>query len=170
MEVIGAFAPKRPSRKADEFVCLREVHAELFTLGGAIAIAICFVLTVAAYIVWQGSQATGLQSFVLIAMTVGAWLYFLDSITERLRLVDHSLEFSALFSRRRIVPLADLDAMLLIYQGFNLEHGIESVELRRRGQKPDRIALGPCWQHHKLEAFLGSVEQALRDPDLVGAQ
>ena len=57
--------------------------------------------------------------------------------------------------------------MLLVHQGFNLERGMESIVFQRRGRKPEPVALGPCWQRNKLEAFLRSVEAALQDPHLL---
>lgn len=163
MKIIGAFAPPRPEPPPVEVICLREVKAEMLTLGGAIMFAICVVLSVGAIGSLQLASVTNLQRFILWALTGVSWLYFLDSISERLRLVDHAIEFRALFSRHRLIPLQELEAMLLVYQGFNLERGMESIEFRRRGKKPERIALGPCWQHHKLEQFVHSVEEAMKE-------
>lgn len=165
-EVIGAFAPRRPEAPRKDIVCVREAHAELLTLGGAIVFAVCIVLTVVAVGSAQLAAITSLQQAILVMLTVASWAYFFDSITERLCLVDRAVEFRALFSRHRVIPLQDLDAMLLVYQGFNLERGIETIEFRRRGMKPERIALGPCWQRHKLEGFMKAVEEALQDPHL----
>lgn len=164
---MGAYAPRRAKREETETVCLREARAELLTLGGVIVFALCCVITVAAFGASQVMTVTALQRDIMFALAFLAWLYFFDSITERLRLVDHAVEFTAAFSRKRHIPLAELDAMLLVYQGFNLDKGIESLEFRRHGAKPDRVALGPCWQRHKLEEFLHSVEQAMRDPHLL---
>src|SRR6185369_1703740 len=110
---------------------------------------------------------TSLQLTILILLTGASWMYLLDSCTERLCLVDHSIEFKAFFSRKRRIPLNELQAMLLVHEGFNLERGMESIEFRRAGRKPDRVPLGPCWQRHKLESFLHSVEEALCDPSLL---
>jgi hypothetical protein len=164
-EVLGAFAPRRQNRK-EEVECVTDVRAEIVTLGGAIVLALCILLSAVAFGVSQLPDVTGLQRAILVILAIASWVYFFDSVTERLRLVDHAVEFTAILSRRRHVPLAELDAMLLVYQGFNLEKGIESLEFRRHGAKPDVVALGPCWQRHKLEAFLHSVEEALQEPHL----
>jgi len=164
---MGAYAPRRAKNIERETECLVDARAEIVTLGGAIVLALCLLLSVVAFGVSQLPDVTGLQRSILALLAVGSWLYCIDSVTERLRLVGHSVEFSAVLSRRRSIPLAELESMLLIYNGFNLERGIESIEFRRRGQKPDRISLGPCWQRHKLEAFLHSVEEALQDPHLL---
>ncbi len=165
-EVMGVYAPKRKPTD-DEPVCLREVRAELVSLGGAIVLMICLVITAALFIVLQLPQVTAPQRVIIAGLVAASWLYLLDSVTERLRLVDHCVEYHSLFGRRRCIPLKELRAMLLIHEGFNLERGMESLEFRRDGKKADRVALGPCWQRHKLESFLHSVEEALDDPHLL---
>ncbi len=147
--------------------CVRETHAEMFSIGGALILMACIILTVVAAMAVSASDITGAQAVIAITLTIAAWAYYLNSVTERLALVDLAIEYTSFFGRRRHVPLADLDAMLLIHQGFNLERGIETIEFRRRGSKPDRIALGPCWQRRHLEAFLHSVEEALNEPKLL---
>ncbi len=150
-----------------EAFCEREVHAEVFSVGGALILMACVILTVVSLMALSSPTLGGPQAVVAFALTVGAWLYYASSVTERLRLVDHAVEFTSFLTRRRFIPLTDLDAMLLIHQGFNLERGIETIEFQRRGEKPDRIALGPCWHRHHLEAFLHSVEEALNMPKLL---
>lgn len=167
MQVIGVFAPKRAVKRPPPTECEREVRADILSLGGAVILGICLVLSAALLLASQSASVSQLQRIILAALTMAAWLYFFDSISERLRIIDHAVEYSALLSRRRFVPLIELESMLMVYEGFNLERGIESIEFRRRGRKPDRIALGPCWQRNKLERFMRSVEEALRDPHLL---
>lgn len=165
-QIMAAVAPKR-KRVESEVECLREVHAQLISLGGAVILAICIVMTLVLLMVLMLPTVTGFQLVILAILTGSAWVYFLDSCTEKLRLIDHSVEFTALFSRTRHIPLIELQSMILVHEGFNLERGMESIEFRRAGRKPDRVALGPCWQRNKLEAFLHSVEEALSDPHLL---
>lgn len=146
---------------------MREVRAELVSVGGAIVLALCILLSLAVVTVWLLADATSLQLTILFLLTGVSWVYLLDSCTEHLLLVDHAIEFGALFSRKQRIPLSELQAMLLVHEGFNLERGMESIEFRRAGRKPDRVPLGPCWQRHKLELFLHSVEAALYDPHLL---
>lgn len=166
-QILGVFAPRRPAKADMETECPREVRAEIVSLGGGVILAICIVLTITAFMVLTIPTVTPLQRIIATTLTLAAWAYLLDSCTERLRLVDHSVEYTSLFGRRRHIPLGELRAMLLVHEGFNLERGMESIEFRRDGKKPDRVALGPCWQRNKLEAFLHSVEEALRDPHLL---
>ncbi|MBP9864231.1 hypothetical protein KBC54_02160 [Patescibacteria group bacterium] len=165
MKIIGAFAPERqPSESGVEVVRLRDVRAELLTLGGAIVFAVCMLLTVFAVSINRFVSITQTQHVILIALVGLCWIYFFDSITERLRLVDQCVEFRSLFSRHHVVPLAQLEAMLLVYQGFNLERGMETIEFRKHDAKTQTVSLGPCWQRYKLEAFVHAVEEALQEP------
>lgn len=168
MEVIGAYAPRR-SRTAPkiEAVCLREVHAEMFTIGGSIMLVVCFLIIVAAVVALLMPNVGSLQVAIVCLLAIVSGAYVIDSLSERLRLVDHSVEYGSLLGRRHVIPLEELEAMLMVYEGLNLERGIESIEFRRRGRKPERISLGPCWQRRKLESFIHSVEEALHDPHLL---
>ena len=144
-----------------------EVRAELVTVGGAVMLAICIMLTLMVFLVTQLSNVTALQQIILGVLAVSSWAYFIDSISEQFGLVEQAVEFHSFFRKNRRIPLDELDAMLFVHEGFNLERGMESVEFRREGQEPDRIALGPCWQRHKLEEFLHAVEEAMEDPHLL---
>ena len=50
------------------------------------------------------------------------------------------------------------------HKELTARRGIESVEFRRAGKRPEKVALGPCWQRNKLEGFLRSVDRAMRGP------
>ncbi len=165
MKIIGAFAPERPPDSDVEIVCLREVRAEALTLGGAIVFAICMILSVFALTVGRFAVITQAQHVILIAVVALCWVYFIDSVTERLRIVDRCVEFRSFIGHHHLVPLAQLEAMLIMYQGFNLDHGMQTIEFRKHGVKPQRVSLGPCWQRYKLEAFINAVEEALQDPN-----
>lgn len=167
MEIIGAVAPQRPWSEERNVECLRDIRAGIISIGGGIVFGICLALTALTFIVLGMSTLTSVQRVIAIVLTFSAWSYLINSATERLCLVDHTIVYSSFLGRKKIVPLIDLEAMLLIHQGFNLERGIETIEFRRRGDKTETIALGPCWQRHTLEAFLHSVEEALNDPELL---
>ncbi len=167
MKIIGAFAPERPPNvDAGEVLCLREVRAEALTMGGAIVFAICMMLSVFALSIGRFVVVTQSQQVILIAVVALCWLYFVDSVTERLRITDRCVEFRSLIGHHHLVPLVQLEAMLIMYQGFNLDRGMQTIEFRMNGKQPKRIALGPCWERKKLEAFIHAVEEALHDPNL----
>lgn len=165
-EIIGAFAPRR--RPAEPVVeCIREVHAQFVSLGGAIILSVCITLTLLAFMALMLPQVTSVQLGILVMLSLACWIYLIDSVTEKLRLVDHAIEYRSFFSRRKLYALGELEAVLYVHQGFNLERGFESVEFRRVNVKPDRISLGPCWQRNKLEGFMRSIEVCLNDPHLI---
>ncbi len=148
--------------------CLSSAQAELISLGGAVVLSICMLMTVMLIIALQSAGVSAAQRAVMVGLTGASWLYFLDSVTERLRLFDHTLEYSAFLSRRRLISLDDLETIVFVHEGFNLERGIESFEFRRRdGAGPDRLSLGPCWQRNKLEIFLQTVAQTVKVSNLV---
>ena len=166
MEVMRVVS-KRPIRKEPEVVCVREVHATLLSLGGVLLVSVCVMLSLFAFVVSQMADVTSVQRGIAIVLVVAVWLYAVSSATEKIQLVDHAVEYVSVLSRRVSVSLDDLQEMLFIHQGFNLEQGIETIEFRRRDGSSDRIALGPCWQRHDLEMFLHSVEEALNAPKLL---
>jgi hypothetical protein len=164
-ETIGAFAPRR-RQSEPEVECIREVHAQFVSLGGAIILSVCITLTLLVLMAFQLPQTTAVQRGILVLLGLASWIYLIDSVTEKLRLVDHSIEYRSFFSRPKLYALSELEAVLYVHQGFNLERGFESVEFRRVSLKPDRISLGPCWQRNKLEGFMRSIEVCLNDPHL----
>lgn len=147
--------------------CVRDVHAEIFSVGGAIILSICAALSLILWVTLDLASVSATQRIIAILLVLGSWAYFASSATEHLVLNGSAIEFSSWLAARRRIQLKDLESMLLTHQGLNLEKGIETIEFRRRGKKPERLALGPCWQRHKLEAFLHSVEEALNAPHLL---
>ncbi len=159
--------PQRP-RSEREATCERDVRAQLFSVGGAVVFALCLLLTVLTVIAFLSSGQTMVQQLIAVMLCGASWLYLLSSMTERLRLEDHSVIYSSSLGRTYRVALEDLEEMLLVHQGFNLERGIETIEFRKSGEESgERISLGPCWHRHDLESFLHSVEEALNNPELL---
>lgn len=147
--------------------CLTDVRARVTSIGGGIVFAICLAVTALFIITLSTPSVTSSQRIIVFMLTVATWGYLLSSSTERLCLRDRSIVYTSILGRKKIVPLVDLDEMLLVHQGFNLERGIETIEFRRHEKDPERLALGPCWHRHELEAFLHSVEEAMNDPQLL---
>lgn len=164
-KILGAYAPK--SLRELRMSCVRDVRAEAISLGGIILLALCVMVSFVALLMLASPAITSAQRAIVGILAVGSWLYAFDSLSERLMLVNQEVHFSALFTRRRMIPLVELEAMILVQQGFNLEQGMQSIEFRRVGYEPDRITLGPCWRRYRLEDFLHSVELALHDPHLL---
>lgn len=169
-ETIRITAPRRRrvTQNPPEKFCVLDVRAEFLTVGGLIFFAVCGALTTLVAMVWNRPDVTGIQRGIVAVLAAGAWAYFFTSATERLRLVDHSIEYSGLLSHTQRIPLDDLESILLVHQGLNAERGIETIEFRRTGaNRTERIALGPCWQRHHLEAFFHSIEEELRSPEML---
>lgn len=141
--------------------CDIEVHAEMISIGGAIVLAICMLLTTGVIAVATFYTATSFQQMIIIFLCLGSWAYFISSITEKLCVKNKTIEFTSFFGKSKQIDLNDLEDLLLVYQGFNLERGMETIEFRRRGREPESLALGPCWQRNKLDAFIHAVELSL---------
>ena len=160
--IIAAVAPRRAKRSNMEDSCLVSARAELVSLGGIIVFALCILFTALLIFMLTVPGATSAQLVIALVLVAASWMYFINSVTEKLSLVDHTLLFSSALGRARSIPLGELEAMVLRHEGFNLERGMQTIELRQTGKKPDRISLGPCWQRNKLDSFLTSVDQALQ--------
>ena len=164
---IAARAPRRPETPQEQTDCPIRVQAELVSLGGGVMLAICLVVTAFLIVALYSPDITGVQRFIAIILAGAAWTYLFRSSTEELILVGEEITYRAKLARTRTVSLRELETMLLVHEGLNLERGIETIEFRLFTKKIERVSLGPCWQRHKLEAFLGSVEDALHSPKLL---
>ncbi len=160
--IIVAIAPRRAKRPKEEESCLVCARAEFVSLGGIIVFALCILFTALLLFMLTVPGATSAQLVIALVLVAASWVYFINSVTEKLSLVDHSLVFTSVLGRARRIPLSELEAMVLRHEGFNLERGMQTIELRQAGKKPDRISLGPCWQRNKLDSFLDSVDRALQ--------
>ncbi|MEO5927152.1 MAG: hypothetical protein ABIO72_00590 [Patescibacteria group bacterium] len=164
-ETLEARAPRRTT--TDKTDCPIRVQAELVSLGGGVMLAICMLVTALLIMALYSPDTTGMQRAIAIILTIAAWIYLFRSSTEELTLVGEEITYRAKLASTRTVSLKDLETMLLVHQGLNLERGIETIEFRLFSKKVEHLSLGPCWQRHKLEAFLGSVEDALHSPKLL---
>lgn len=146
--------------------CLVHIRAELVSLGGAVLLAVCLLITTLFILAVFLPASSGAQKFIALILFVASWVYFANSIIEELTLYNREVVCRTSLTRRKIIPLDDLEAMVLTHQGFNLERGIETIEFKLYGKKTENVALGPCWQHHKLEQFMASVAEVLKNPNI----
>jgi hypothetical protein len=151
----------------EETSCAIQVHAKLVSLNGGVVLAVCIVLSAISAAAFVSAHLTSSQGVLFGVLSLFAWLYLIDSVTEHLALQGDVIEKSSFLSRRMTVALRDMREMLLIHEGLNQEVGIESLVVRYRGGKTEKLPLGPCWRRHELEAFLRSVEQAIGSPELL---
>lgn len=160
-DVIAAVAPVRPRATSAAKKCRIQVRAEFLSVGGGILFGL-FLLVVALFIMAMASPSTtSAQRFIAIVLFFGSIAYVVNSLTERMTFFGNVLTFDSLFSSKRMIPLDELEAVILTHEGFNLEKGMQSIEFRRVGHRPDRIALGPCWQIRKLQSFIRSISTAM---------
>lgn len=160
-DVIAAIAPVRQRAPQKEEDCRIHIRAEFVSIGGGIFLGL-FIVVIALFImVMRSPETTSAQRFIAIALFFGSVAYAVNSMTERLSFIGNVLTYDSLLSSKRSIPLDELEAVILTHEGFNLEKGMQSIEFRRVGHKPDRVALGPCWQERKLEAFIQSVSKAM---------
>jgi hypothetical protein len=161
--IASAVNPQPPSaaRAKNGAACVVQVQATLVSLNGAVVLGLCVVFTAffAASVFTQ--QLASAQVVLFGILSVGAWAYLIDAVTERVSLVGQTLERTSRLSRRVAIPFGDVDELLLIHEGLNQEVGIESVVVRYRDGHTERLPLGPCWQRHELQAFLASVQSAM---------
>ncbi len=152
--------------RLDDVECVCEVRAQVASIGGVIVLALCLVLTVVAFMATQVIGITQSQQLILILLTFAAWLYFIDSSSERLHVNSEMILFHSLLAHRKQILINEIETMMLVEQGFNLEQGMQAIEFKRVGRRPERIVLGPCWQRNKLEKFLHSAELAMNEPQV----
>lgn len=163
-DVIAARAPRRAEAVATD--CVIRIRAELVSIGGGVLLTLCLVGTAILIMALFSPTVTGVQRFIAIVLSAALWMYLIRSVTEELILVGEELCYKAVLARSRVIRMDQLESMLLVHQGFNLERGIETIELRTFDRRIERISLGPCWQRSKLESFLRSVQDALHSPAL----
>ncbi|HWQ99885.1 MAG TPA: hypothetical protein VN397_03510 [Candidatus Methylomirabilis sp.] len=164
MPVIAAVVnPNRPKqkKKEDEAACALQVRAKLVSLNGGVVLSICILLTALAVAAGFTNSFASSQTMLLAVLTVGAWIYLLDSSTERLSLIGDTIVRASVLGRRSVIKLDDIAALLLVHEGLNQEVGIESLTARYHDGREEKLPLGPCWRRRELEAFLSSVEKAM---------
>lgn len=145
--------------------CLVEARARIFSAGGVVLLAVCGAVTAIFFISLTRVDVTGVQQLIGAIFFFAVWGYFASSVTERLHLTGNVLTFRSLLGRTREIPLTELEEMILRHNGYSLDRGFSSIEIRRRGKKTDRIALGPCWNHAALNLFLESTQEAINQTD-----
>ena len=136
-------------------------HARLISLHGGIVLAVCIVLSSLTAALFITHSFAASQAILFVILTVGAWFYLIDSVSEKLSLQDHSLIRSSRFSGVTRIELVALSSLVLRYEGLNPSLGIESLTASFQDGHEERIALGPCWRQSDLEPFLASVEEAM---------
>ncbi len=155
------------SSSAEIDACPIEAHARFTSLGGGVLLALCVLLSAIWLMALVTPEASTAQRLVAVLFGMFGWFYLLNSLSERLSMEGDVLVLRSFIVRTRRIQLKELEGVLLIHEGLNLEQGIETLEIRRRHAPPERISLGPCWHRHELEVFLHSLETRLDSPKLL---
>src|SRR3989344_1059301 len=138
-----------------------QAQAKLVSLNGGVVLGLCILFTAFFLASLVTQQLASVQVILFGILMIGAWAYLIDAVTERVSLAGASLKRASWLSRDVSLSLDDIDELLLIHEGLNQEIGIESVMVRYRDGRNERLPLGPCWKRRDLEAFLASVESAM---------
>lgn len=147
--------------------CVIRVHAELVSLGGGIVLTICLLLTGILLIAFTLPSVTSIQRLISGIFFIAGWLYLWKSATEELFFEHKKLFFTSTLGRTHEIELDEIESVLLVHEGLNLEQGIETLEIRFRDRPPEQFSLGPCWQRNKLEKFLHALEEILHMPKVL---
>ena len=131
----------------------RSIHATPLTLGGVVFAGFIIFGVALAWVAYQNpGQAPGAK--VMVAIIVTALLaYVADGLSERLSLSGSELTFRAILRRPKTVDLCRYRELFIVHEGLNQERGIVSVVLKGGPDGERRLALGPFWHVHELEAF-----------------
>jgi len=162
-QVLAQIKTRRlPPVKAEE--PKTEIRADFMTLGGSIILAVTIVVSLVFIFSLATQIVEGLQFVILSILAIACWLYLINRFSERFRLTDGTLEFSASLGRTQRFRLEEITALRLIDFGwtmngdrFALEIGVDDHE------KPLQIGLGPCWRRHELTAFVRTVGRTLEE-------
>ena len=150
-----------PPREAER---VTEIRASVMSPAGTLILAVTIVMSLVLVFSLSMPRLDGVQTFILVALTLASWAYALGCFTERLRLEGGVMEYRAWLSRAhtfelqevRVFKLTDLGPHL---SGVQYQFEVTTVEER----KPVLIGLGPCWQRSDLVRFARSVSRELED-------
>lgn len=147
-----------PEAKQEE-KCDIDVNARFISINSGVILAVCIVLSALVAGTFLSNRLAPAQAALFIVLAIASWVYFLDSATEHLALLGKKIVKTSLISPRQSIELNSIQSMVLKHEGPNQEIGIESIVVTYTNGRRGRIALGPCWRKHELEAFLASVQK-----------
>lgn len=101
-------------------------------------------------------------------MLVATLVYFLEGLTEELRSDGKTVKFRAWFKPTPPVDLAKVKTIVLVHEGLNVEHGMETMFFEFFDGSRVRFSLGPLWHQHHLLMFVRGLESLAGKPLLKG--
>ncbi len=139
------------------------VRAQMATLGGAILLAVCITVTLVLLFSLVIPRMNGSQQLIVVLLSVGTWMYFLNSVSERIALEDEVLEVRSLLGRTHRFSLSEIQSIRVMERGLRLDGAPFLIEIQTVNRsKPREIALGPCWKEGQLKEFSDVLTQELQ--------
>ena len=144
------------SRLRDER--LDEAHADMMSPCGTLILAVTIIMTLVLIFSVLLPRFDGMQTLIVIILTLGCWGFLLNSVSESLRLKEGIFEYRALLGHAHHYSLHDIRGFKLTDLGLSL-NGIQyQIELQiADDSRPVIISLGACWQRKQLMRFARTV-------------
>ncbi len=149
---------------------MREVNAKIVSINGGVVLALCLLVTTIAIASALVQNGSGSQTVLFAMLSFASWVYLIDAVTEKLRLCGRDIVFSSAITAPKTVTLDGIRTIMLRHEGLNANVGVESVTIKMKDGKSQRLPLGPCWRRRELEAFLDSVSAAMGYGDIVDVE
>jgi hypothetical protein len=141
---------------------ITNIKARMMTMGGALIFAIIIILTLVFILNFIFPRGNGLQFVIIIALAFIGWGFFLNCISERLKITDEDFEFTSLIGRTVRISLDDILSYKLTDLGVRLDGNMYLLEVEHTDKsKPEEIWLSPCWDYKELSAFCSTLGQVL---------
>jgi hypothetical protein len=158
-------AQKKVERNNEsEMVVLTAVRARMMTVGGTVILAITIILSLVLIFTLLYPQGNGLQFVIIIALAMISWGFFLNCVTEKLKLEDGFLIFSSLVGRTVRLDLTQVDSYKLTTFGLRLDGNMYLIEVEHEdSEEPEEIWLSPCWEKQDLVRFCKTLGLALEE-------
>ncbi len=153
-------------RKVAQRTAQKDVRARMMTIGGTLILAIIIILTLVFALNLLFPRGNGVQFVIITALSVIGWGFFLNCVSEHLKLDDGYLEFSSLIGRTIKISLQDIISYKLTDYGVRLDGNMYLLEVTHsKKSKPEEIWLSPCWNNKELSAFCVALDNALDEFD-----
>jgi len=149
-------------RKPSPFEAVNDVKAGIMTLGGALILAIVIIVTLIFVLNFLFPRGNGMQFIIIASLFVIGWGFYLNCVSERLKLNETELLFTSLIGKTIRIPLHDIISYKLTDFGIRLDGNTYLLEVAHsQKRKPEEIWLSPCWDNKDLAAFCSALNNAL---------
>jgi len=141
---------------------VEEARADMVSPCGALILAVTIIMTLVTIFSIIMPRFDGMQTFIVVFLTLACWGFLLNSFTERLRLKNGVLEYRAIFGRSHHHPITNIRGFKLTDLGLSLNGVQYQLELQLADDtRPAIISLGACWQRRQLMKFARTISMDL---------